>query len=568
MQMLDRLRKKEVKTAQVDAGVSMEKFKSSYRVMEEYVINEPHSRVKIVKSTELGEGHHYIVDENTLDDLEYDAYNKLKGILSKELDPPTEEVDPKDYIMAEAEKLAQKYHRSFAQFSEEARSKIFYYVIRDLAGFGPLHVLMLDPNIEDISCNGVNTPIYVWHRKYESIPTNIKFTDEQISNDFIVKMAHRSAKHISSAKPLLDAMLPDKHRLAATFMKEVSTRGSTFCIRKFRADPFSIIDLIKMGTLNERIAAYFWLLLEYKMSFMVIGGTGAGKTSMLNALLSLFSQNDKIVTVEEVPELSPPLPNWTQFNSRQSFQFGSSTSTSIGLFDLIKVSLRYRPDYIIVGEIRGEEAYVLFQALATGHGGLCTMHADSLDNVVKRLTSPPMNVSPVYIPLMHSALHVQRVELPTRREGLTFGRRIRTVWEIDDFEKYLELASWDPQSDLFKTRFEDSILLRRIASKRGVDIREILRELKIRETFLRDLVESEIRDQSEVAEKILLYASRRKESRRGRILEGSEEEESDDFAVKSRRRRKQGTGEEDLDRVEIEPEIDVKAVNVGEGLGI
>ena len=515
MNLMEILRRgKRVESTQVDKGVSIAEIKDTFKIIDEYYVLEPHARVKIVRSRELGEGLHYYAEESVLSPEEFDAFNKVKGILSKELEPPEEEVDPKEYVMQQAEILTQKYHKSFAKFTEESRSKIFYYIVRDLAGYGPLHVLMLDPNIEDISSNGLNIPVYVWHRKYESIPTNIQFTDQQYSNDFIVKLAHRSAKHISSAKPLLDAMLPEKHRLAATFMKEVSTKGSTFCIRKFRADPFSIIDLIKMGTLNERIAAYFWLLLENKLSFMVIGGTGAGKTSTLNALLSLVSQNDKIVTVEEVPELTPPLPNWTQLNSRQSFQFGSQTS-SISLFDLVKVSLRYRPDYIIVGEVRGEEAYVLFQALATGHGGLCTMHADSLDNVVKRLTSPPMNVSPVYIPLMHSALHVQRVELPTRREGITFGRRLRTVWEIEDFEKYREVARWDPQTDLFKTKFEDSYLLNIIALRKGVNLVEILRELKIREVFLRDLVESNIRDQREVAEKIFLYSSRRREIRRG-----------------------------------------------------
>jgi flagellar protein FlaI len=236
-------------------------------------------------------------------------------------------------------------------------------------------------------------------------------------------------------------------------------KGSTFCIRKFKEDPFSIVDLIELGTLNAKIAAYFWLILENKQSFMIVGGTGAGKTSALNALLSLMSQNDKIVTVEEVPELSPPVANWTQLNSRESFNFGDGPSGSISLFDLIKVSLRYRPDYVIVGEIRGEEAYVLFQALATGHGGLCTMHADSIDRVVKRLTSPPMNVSEVYIPLMNIALYIQRVELPGKTEKIHFGRRVRAVSEIIEHNNYLEIANWDPTKDSFNISFEKSFLL-------------------------------------------------------------------------------------------------------------
>jgi flagellar protein FlaI len=289
-------------------------------------------------------------------------------------------------------------------------------------------------------------------------------------------------------------------------------KGSTFCIRKFREDPFSIVDLIKIGTLDERIAAYFWLILEHKMSFMIIGGTGAGKTSILNSLLSLMSRNDKIVTVEEVAELSPPLPNWTQLQSRQSFQFGQGAAQSISIFDLVKVSLRYRPDYIIVGEIRGEEAFTLFQALATGHGGLCTMHADSLNSVIKRLTSPPMNVSKVYIPLMNNALHIQRVELPKAKDGLNFGRRVRTIWEIEDFDQYREVAVWNPRSDTFETWFENSFLLDKIATTKGVPRQDLLIEIEKRREFLADLVEKDIRDQGEVAERILAYYTNQKEN--------------------------------------------------------
>ena len=334
-------------------------------------------------------------------------------------------------------------------------------------------------------------------------------------NDFLVKMAHKSGKHISSAQPVLDAMLPEKHRLAATFMKEISMKGSTFCIRKFREEPFSIIDLINMGTINTRIAAYFWLILEYKKSFMIVGGTGAGKTSMLNALLSLMSQNDKIVTVEEVPELSPPVTNWTQLNSRESFNFGDGPSGSISLFDLIKVSLRYRPDYVIVGEVRGEEAYVLFQALATGHGGLCTMHADSIDRVVKRLTSPPMNVSEVYIPLMNVALYIQRVELPGTKEGNAFGRRIRSVSEIAEFDNYHEVSRWDPRDDTFMTMFKDSFILQQISVSSGLSMDQLIQELDTREQYLEAIIDSGIKVQAEVADKILGYNTARKAMKKG-----------------------------------------------------
>lgn len=509
---------------QLNAGVSIINLEGSYPfilsmdVIEEYAVYAPYAYIKIMKMPKLGEGNFYFLNEIPLNKIELDTFTKLMNVLSKELEPAEDqEIAINEYVYKQGETIACKYHRSFGKFTERSWKKIFYYVVRELAGYGPLQAMFLDPNIEDISCNGLNSPVYVWHRKYESIPTNVTFVDEQITNDFIVKLAHRSSKHISSAKPLLDAMLADKHRLAATFMKEVSTKGSTFCIRKFRAEPFSVVDLIKKGTLNERMAAYFWLLLEHKMSLMIIGGTGAGKTSMLNAIMSLMSQNDKIVTVEEVPELTPPLENWTQLHTRQSFQFGSSASSSISLFDLMKMSLRYRPDYIIVGEIRGEEAYVLFQALATGHGGLCTMHADSLENAVRRLTSPPMNVSDVYISLMHSAMYIQQVELPGKREELSIGRRLRNIVEIEDFDKYHKIAVWNPQEDTFTTDFKKSVHLKQIAEKTSVTLKEVLEELNEREQFIKDIIKIGIIDQRDIAQKILAYLTKKREGKLERI---------------------------------------------------
>ena len=211
--------------------------------------------------------------------------------------------------------------------------------------------------------------------------------------------------------------------------------------------------------------------------------------------------------VREVPELSPPLTNWTQLNTRQSFQLGSDSAKNITLFDLIKVSLRYRPDYIIVGEVRGEEAYTLFQALATGHGGLCTMHADSLDSAVKRLTSPPMNVAEVYIPLMNSAMHIQRVKIPNSEGTVKFGRRIRTIWEIEDSDKFREISKWEPSTDTFMTKIEDSLLLRKVAQVSGMPLETVIEEFDKREQYIKKLIEDNVRDQREVGFKILSYLS-------------------------------------------------------------
>ncbi|MCW4021346.1 MAG: type II/IV secretion system ATPase subunit, partial [Candidatus Bathyarchaeota archaeon] len=431
--------------------------------------------------------------------------------LTKELSSSeTLEVDLNAYILSEARRIAKKYKRSIGKFNKKSWQKIYYYIIRDLAGYGNLDVMINDPNIEDISCNGIKKPIYVWHRKYESVPANIQFNDEESFDDFIVKLAHMGDKHISSAHPILDAMLPERHRVAATFRREISTFGSSFCIRKFRSDPFSIVDLINIGTLDKKLAAYFWVLLENKMSVMVIGGTGAGKTSMVNALISLMKPNDKMVTVEDISELNTLHENWVQLTSRRGFKFGGADETSVSLFDLVKLSLRYRPDYIIVGEIRGEEAYALFQAVATGHGGITTMHADSLDHAAKRLTSAPMNVAEVYVPLMNACIYISRVELPKKKIGLSFGRRARNVWEVYEYGNYNLISEWSPTRDVFHTNLENSFLLDQIANKKGLSKEEVLAEIERREEVLEEVLKSRKRSQKEVMEAIVNYYNRMK----------------------------------------------------------
>ena len=553
MKFLDKVFKKKADERE-ETGVEAIPVDPSYRVIDEYFVKEPYSKIKIVTSPNLGEGLYYFVEETELTQEQYDTYKKIANILSREFQTPTDEhVNPKDYVFEQAEIIAEKYHRSLGKFSIERWDQIFYYVVRDLIGYGPLQTIMEDPQIEDISCNGLEMPIYIWHRRYESIPTNIMFTSTSTLNDFLVKMAHRSGKHISSAQPILDAMLPEKHRLAATFMNEVSMKGSTFCIRKFRATPLSIVDLINYGTINERIAAYFWLILDYKKSFMIVGGTGAGKTSMLNAVLSLMSQNDKIVTVEEVPELSPPVTNWAQLNSRESFNFGDGPSGDISLFDLIKVSLRYRPDYVIVGEVRGEEAYVLFQALATGHGGLCTMHADSIDRVVKRLTSPPMNVAEVYIPLMNIALYIQRVELPDKKNGVSFGRRVRTVSEIAEYENYIDVCRWDPRKDEFNTWFDNSFILGQVSAQSGLTIEQLLEEIDKREQYLKDLVLSKPENQNVVAERVLAYKVKHWETPPGESSTEAGGKDLDEEAVEPTQTCDEPAGEEEAVDSTVEP---------------
>jgi flagellar protein FlaI len=484
--------------------VVFKKLPRNAKKVETYPIQRPNSKVTIASLPELGGSKVYYIEEIKLSSEEQEILKKSFDIINSEIEPPKEDVDAKTHIAEEAKRLAEKYGY-LKKLSPESWQKVLYYLERDLISFGPIHAIMKDPMIEDLSLNGLGIPVYVWHRKYESMPTNLTFIDENALDNLVVKLTHLAKKHISTAFPILDGMLPGKDRLSATFQREVSPKGGSFTIRRFREEPFSAVDLVDLGTLDESIAAYFWLLIENRMTIAVIGGTGAGKTSTLNALASLTKPSMKIVTVEEIPELNLPHENWVQLVSRESYGLGAMKSGEVSLFDLVKTSLRYRPDYIVVGEIRGEEAFVLFQALATGHGGLSTLHAENLDYAVKRLTSPPMNVAKVYVPLINVAAIVQRVQLPIAKSGVTFGRRLKTIAEIVDYEKYNTVSTWDPINDSFKVDLSHSVHLEKIALTFGITMKDVLDEVEKRAALLHALKLKGIKRNVEVAKFIANY---------------------------------------------------------------
>jgi flagellar protein FlaI len=357
-----------------------------FKTLERYSLYEPFVHVAIVQNPSTGQ-FKYVLDELQLDPLERKIYDRILDILIAEIGAPKEEIEnPREFFAQEAEKIVNKYRISLGWLPDVSWSKVLYYAERDLIGFARIDPLMRDPNIEDISCDGVERPVYVWHRKYESLESNLLFQNDEELDNSVVKLVHMSGKHVSSAFPIVDASLPGKHRLAVCYRREVTPFGTAFTIRKFREDPYSIIDLINLGTFSEEMAAYFWACLESRASVMVLGGTAAGKTTALNALACLIKPGSKVITIEETAELNLSHDNWVSLIARRSYGLGESLAGEVSLFDLVKSSMRHRPDMLIVGEIRGAEAYVLFQALATGHGGMATMHADSVDSAVKRLS--------------------------------------------------------------------------------------------------------------------------------------------------------------------------------------
>jgi archaeal flagellar protein FlaI len=467
-----------------------------YEIVKKYSLKPPFSYANILYNKERS-SYLYFVDELKLNREELAIFQNLYRLIEESLESPAESKSATfdehlDSILKENEKL-------FLANSNSSMEKVKYYLRRDINGFGILDPLMHDVNIEDVSCSGSDKPLYVWHRGYDSIPTNVQFASEEKLNSFVSRIVFRAGKHISSAFPISDLALQGNHRISVLYQKEVTPKGTSFTIRKFKEDPYTVIDLIKFGTISVSMASYLWLLTESKMSFIIIGSTGSGKTTLLNAIAGLAHPDYKIFSVEDVAEININHENWFTLISRSGFGLGGEGE--IGLYDLIKAGVRHRPDYIIVGEIRGSEAYVMFQAMATGHGGICTMHADSLESAVKRLQQKPMDIPPAYISLMNCALVVKRVKETTGQSG----RRVMTVSEITGANTSYSAFHWDPRSDHFNDGLRESVLLKKLAEATGKDMQEILEEHQKRIMILKWMLEHDMRDYKKVSEMIGKY---------------------------------------------------------------
>jgi flagellar protein FlaI len=410
-------------------------------------------------------------------------YTQLLDALESELTVPRSEVDPKAYFREQAKKIAAKYRIKASQI---AWPKILYFAERDLVGFGMLDGVMRDPTIEDISADGVKRPVFVYQRRYENLETNLSFKADEELDNLIARMSHMAGKHVSTAYPIVQGTLPGRHRLSATFRREVSPYGGTFTIRKFREDPITIIDMLSMNVVDHALAAYVWLLMENRATALVAGATGSGKTTLLNALLTLTRLNTKLVTIEEVQEINVAHSNWAALVSRQSYGTGEDSGKEVGLFDLVKTAMRMRPDILVVGEVRGEEAYVLFQAISTGHGGLCTLHADDAASAIQRLTSKPMDVPPAFIPFLDLIFTVRRVAIPVPGGGFRTIRRVMSVDEVIAVGNYVQMFKWDSATDKHvHANLKNSVKLARLSRDVGMSLPELVDEINARAMVLR-----------------------------------------------------------------------------------
>jgi len=496
--------KQESKTVVVKTLEDIERKKpATFR--EVYPIYEPYAYAALVKDPSTHKMRYEIVEPTLLKEEEKQL-EEIKNLLMEEVDVNLKDLETKEKA---AEYLKSKVLEVIKDFrvkvDKEAIDKLVYYVLRDFIGYGKIDPLMRDHMVEDISADGVNIPIYVWHREYESLPTNIIYANVDELNSFVTRLAYLAGKNISIAIPMLDASLPDGSRIQLTYGNEITRKGSTFTIRRFRIDPVTISDLITFNTLSSEIAAYFWYAIENKASILVAGGVAAGKTTTLNCLSMFIKPELKIVSVEDTAELNLPHENWIPSVVRSGFGPEEKAAGAITLFDLLKAAVRQRPDYIIVGEVRGKEAYTLFQAMATGHLGMCTIHGESVDAVIHRLESEPLNIPRPLLTMIDAIV----VQLRTEINGKPV-RRITTVTEVaalDPRTKELltnETFRWDARNDTFVYSGRSHILERNI-KKMGLQEDQVQEELRRRRTVLEWMAKNNIRRHNDVSNIIREY---------------------------------------------------------------
>jgi len=448
-------------------------------------------------------GYRYIIQQPRLTKKEGADYQIFKKLLMTELQISLNEVSDRKkaqgILMRKIHLIMEKYK---LKIKPDSLKKIMYFMIRDCVYLGKIEPLMRDHMVEEISCDGTNIPLYIWHREYESMPTNIVFKNKTDLDNFAVKISYVCGKHASMSEPIIDASLYDGSRINITLGDEITKHGSTFTIRRFRADPITITDLIKFKTMSPEVGAYLWYVVEKNATMLVAGGTASGKTTALNALASFIQPAQKIVSIEDTQELNLHHENWIPAVSRQNFTDGRIGE--INQYDLLRASLRQRPDVIIVGETRGKEAYTLFQAMATGHGGFSSIHANSVEATLTRLNSAPMDIPK---PLIANTLDLIYLQLKLKVKGKSV-RRVIQVSEIDGYDektgeiKTNEIFRWNPHTDKFNKTFKKSVVLNKIKERYGESDEEIKVGLEKRRKVLQMMNKENIRDNVDVAEVI------------------------------------------------------------------
>jgi flagellar protein FlaI len=545
----------------LEKAVPMEK-KTHFVEQNRYWVNKPYSCIVIFKSQKENEVKYYVI-EPYLDEIEKDLKEflsqKLKAAIKYSEDDVIvqgDEADRADVIQREAERLLSRYdlysgsrpgaaqdatdttddsgggllgsvkglfsngetasedsgrpelegiearpepaiiEEDSDKLTEYQVEKLLYILKRNFIGYGRIDPIKHDINVEDVSCDGYNSRVFVYHTEYENIITNVEHGEEEL-DDFVVKLAQRSGKGISKRQPQVDATLPDGSRSQLTLGREVSDHGTNYTIRQFKDVPFTPVDLINWNTFSLDEMAFLWLCIENNKSLIFAGGTASGKTTSLNAVSLFIPSNAKIVSIEDTREVELPQRNWVASVTRPSF--GEDDRGDVDEFDLLEAALRQRPDYIVMGEVRGEEGRVLFQVMSTGHTTYTTFHADAVGEVIKRFTTDPINVSKT----LFTALDLVSIQTQTRVGGNKV-RRNKTLTEINEYSaehdeiNVRDVYQWQAETDEF-LQMGNSNTLENIKFDRGWRQERLDEELFKRKVVLAYLIEQGLNTYTEVA---------------------------------------------------------------------
>ena len=470
-----------------------------------YTLHEPFAFVEILREKESLDKCYFLVEIELTEEEKKILCFIQDSMAWVDFDTNELEVQGDDkYLTNILDQVVEEYN---INIKEESKKKIIYYIGKAALGLGKLDPLMADPNIEDISCDGAGVPIFLYHRRYGSLKSNVKFNDEEELSSFVFRLAQKCGKHISIAEPMLDATMPDGSRIQMTLSDEITAKGSTFTIRKFREDPFSPPDLVEFNTMSSEMVAYMWLAVENGINTLFAGGTASGKTTALNALSLFIPRESKIVSIEETREINLPHPNWIPGVARSGFgeAVADKIVGQIDMYDLMKAALRQRPEYILVGEIRGREAYVLFQAMATGHATYSTVHADSAQSLIHRLEGKPIEIPRV----MLQSLDVVCLHVITRVKDKR-ARRCKQIIEIIDIDPTTkeiltnEVFRWDPVEDNFVYSGK-SYVLERVRADKDMNREEMTDELRKRKEIVEWMNNTNVRAFREVANLVARY---------------------------------------------------------------
>ena len=480
----------------------LKKIKDKTKINLRYAVIPPFAFVHIYWDSKINEVR-YEIEEPILDAVEI-------GYREQILNAMRELIDFDTIVEKDSEKLLDYIDKRLKIISfeiginmnYESYKKIYYFLVRDFLGFNEIDPLLRDYFVEDIECNGVGGSIYIVHRIFRNLKTNIIYRDMDVLESFVEKLAQRSGKHISYASPILDGSLPDGSRVNATYTKDITSKGPTFTIRKFTTTPWTPSQLLSFRTLSPEMLAYLWLLVEYKMNILISGGTSSGKTTLLNAISFFIPPEARVVSIEDTRELNLPRENWLPSVVRGAI--GAQNLGEIDLFTLLKSSFRQNPDYVIVGEVRGKEAYVLFQGMASGHSSISTIHADSVDTVIKRLETPPIELSPTLLNVLDCVCIMSHAVVQKQET-----RKLKEIVEIinitpDGIALTNTPFVWNPSNDLFYFK-KNSKIFEKISRRYGLSVKDIQEEFEKRTQLIFKMFENKIFDFYKFQEIITQY---------------------------------------------------------------